>query len=163
VSSAGVIAVYRDVQIARPMRGSGYVSTPEPGREPLLATSWLSNKWEGRAPDGFTVLRGFFGGAFDEAVLERPDADLLALAHASWARRFGVEGPPELSRVVRWMRSSPQHDVGHAARVQQVEAALATLPPVALCGSGFRAVGIPDVVSDARAAVAALLRRWRAG
>ena len=163
VSSAGVLAVYRDTQVARPMRGSGYVSTPEPGRDPLLATSWLSSKWEGRAPSGYTVLRGFFGGAFDEGVLERSDAELLALAQASWARRFGVAGPPVLSRVVRWTRSSPQHEVGHAARVQRIEAALATSPPVALCGSGFRAVGIPDVVSDARAAVATLLGRWRAG
>lgn len=50
VSSAGVLAVYADAQIARPMRGSGYVSTPEAGRDSLLATSWLSSKWAGRAP-----------------------------------------------------------------------------------------------------------------
>ncbi len=162
-SSAGVLAVYRDAQIARPLRGSGYVSTPGPGRDPLLATSWLTHKWDGRAPLGFTVLRGFFGGALDEGALAGDDAALVAVAHATWARRFGVDGDPVLTRVVRWTRMSPQHEVGHAARVQHIDEALAPLPPVAVCGSGFRAVGIPDVVTDAREVTRRLLDRWRTG
>jgi protoporphyrinogen/coproporphyrinogen III oxidase len=162
VSSAGVLAVYRTSDISRPMRGSGYVSTPGPGREPLLATSWLTGKWEGRAPVGYTVLRGFFGGAFDEGVLARSDADLVQEAHDSWRGRFGINGLPTLTRVVRWDRTSPQHEVGHAARVRQIDGALADLPLVAVAGSGFRAVGIPDVIADARSAVRDLLDRWRA-
>jgi len=125
VSSAGVLAVYDSARVARPLQGSGYVSTPQPGRGSLLATSWLSHKWQGRAPDGFTVLRGFFGGALDEGVLARSDEALTALAEASWARRFGVAGGPVLSRVVRWTRGSPQHEVGHASRVARIDAALA--------------------------------------
>lgn len=162
VSSAGVLAVYRDTQVSRPLRGSGYVSTPEPGREPLLATSWLTGKWEGRAPSGYTVLRGFFGGAFDEGILDSTDDELVNRAHTAWSGRFGIAGQPELTRVVRWHRGSPQHEVGHAARVQRIEALLAPLPPVGVAGSGFRAVGIPDVVTDARLAMRALLDRWRA-
>lgn len=163
VSSAGVLAVYRDTAIARPLAGSGYVSTPGPGRDPLLATSWLTHKWAGRAPQGFSVLRGFFGGAFDEAVLANDDAALTAMAHASWETRFGVAEPPVLARVVRWTRASPQHEVGHAGRVRTVDEALDALPPLAVCGSGFRAVGIPDVVTDARTTMRRLLDRWRAG
>ena len=163
VSSAGVLAVYADSQVARPMRGSGYVSTPGASQDPLLATSWLSGKWAGRAPAGHTVLRGFFGGALDEAAVTRSDAELIDLAHTTWVRRFGVAGAPALTRVVRWNQASPQHEVGHAARVQTIDKALAVLPPVAVCGSGFRAIGIPDVVSDARATMSRLLERWRAG
>ena len=47
--------------------------------------------------------------------------------------------------------------------MRSIEEALAVLPPVAVCGSGFRAIGIPDVISDARAAMDRLLERWRAG
>lgn len=162
VSSAGVLAAYRDAQVARPLRGSGYVSTPGPGREPLLATSWLSNKWDGRTPPGFTLLRGFFGGAFDQGTLAHDDETLVAMAHAAWSTRFGIAGVPAVCRVVRWNHASPQHEVGHAARVGRIEAALAALPLVSVCGSGFRAVGIPDVVSDARGAMRHLLDRWRA-
>ncbi|BCS33727.1 protoporphyrinogen oxidase [Luteitalea sp. TBR-22] len=162
VSSAGVLAVYARTAIARPMHGSGYVSTPGPGREPLLATSWLSNKWAGRAPADRVVLRGFFGGAFDEAALAQSDETLVGIAHQTWQRRFGVEAPPLLTRVVRWTRTSPQHEVGHGARVRRIDEVLGALPSIAVCGSGFRAVGIPDVATDARAAIRTLLDRWRA-
>ncbi len=162
VSSAGVLAVYDDSVVRRPLHGSGYVSTPGPGREPLLATSWLSHKWDGRAPAGRTVLRGFFGGALDEEALARSDDALVAEAHRSWSARFDITEAPSLTRVVRWTRASPQHEVGHAARVRRIEAALDGLPPVALAGSGFRAVGLPDVIADARTAMASLLDRWRA-
>lgn len=162
VSSAGVLAVYPRSAIARPMQGSGYVSTPGPGREPLLATSWLSNKWAGRAAVDRVVLRGFFGGAFDEGALARSDDELVSLAHRTWERRFGVGADPVLTRVVRWTRMSPQHEVGHGERVRHIESALAALPPMAVSGSGFRAVGIPDVASDARTAMRTLLDRWRA-
>ncbi len=162
VSSAGVLAVYRDEQIARPLRGSGYVASPEPGRERLLATSWLTGKWDGRAPAGYTILRGFFGGAFDQAVLWLTDAALVDEAQRSWSVRFGIAGPPDVTRVVRWHRASPQHEVGHPARVRQIDARLAALPYIGVAGSGFRGVGIPDVVADARAAMRTLLDRWHA-
>ena len=81
------------------------------------------------------------------------------------ASRSGPKGasPHAHTRVVRWTRSSPQHEVGHGTRVRRIEEALAGLPPVAVCGSGFRAVGIPDVASDARDTMRSLLDRWRAG
>ncbi len=162
VSSAGVLAAYRSTDIARPLRGSGYVSTPEARGERLLATSWLTGKWAGRAPAGFTILRGFYGGACDQAALASTDEALAADAHASWARRFGVGAPAVLSRVVRWERCSPQHDVGHMARVGALDAALQSLGGLGVAGSGFRAIGIPDVISDARAEVRRLLDAWRA-
>lgn len=162
VSSAGVVAAYPDQAVARPLRGSGYVSVRQRGRDRVLATSWLSNKWAGRAPQGFTLLRGFFGGAFDEAVLASSDEELIAMAHESWTRRFGLQGAPTLTRVVRWLLASPQHEVGHAERVARIDAALETLPFIAVCGSGFRAVGIPDVIADARRTIGRLLDRWRA-
>ena len=162
VSSAGVLAVYRDAQIARPLRGSGYVTAPGPEREPLLATSWLTGKWEGRAPDGYTILRGFFGGALDEGTLSLGDSSLADLAHRSWTGRFGISGSPELARIVRWVRASPQHEVGHARRVSTIDGRLREIGNVAVAGSGFRAVGIPDVIADARAAMGQLLDRWHA-
>jgi oxygen-dependent protoporphyrinogen oxidase len=162
VSSAGVLAAYPDARVARPLPGSGYVSVRQPGRDRLVATSWMSNKWAGRAPQGFTLLRGFFGGAFDQGVLASSDEELVALAHESWTRRFGLDGAPTLTRVVRWPNASPQHEVGHAARVARIDAALDALPYAAVCGSGFRAVGIPDVIADARRTVARLLDRWHA-
>ena len=89
VSSAGVLAVYRDTQVARPMRGSGYVSTPEPGRDPLLATSWLSSKWEGRAPARLHRAAGVLRRRFRRG---RPRAH---------RRRIGRAGAGKLGTALR--------------------------------------------------------------
>lgn len=161
VSTATVLMAYRSAQITHPLAGSGYVTAAGATREPLIATSWLTGKWDGRAPRGHTLLRGFFGGALDEAVLQQSDAELAATAHVSWTRQFGIAGEPVLARVFRWDRSSPQHIVGHLERVRAVERLLAEGPPVAVVGSGFRAIGIPDVISDARSVMAGLLDRWQ--
>ncbi len=76
----------------------------------------------------------------------------------SWTRRSvsspsssGISGSPIFTRLYRWTRQSPQYEVGHLQRVAQIERRLTTLPGLFVTGSGFRAIGIPDCISDARA------------
>jgi protoporphyrinogen/coproporphyrinogen III oxidase len=57
-------------------------------------------------------------------------------------------------RVYRFTKQSPQYEVGHLERVAQIEQRLAAIPGVFVTGSGFRAIGIPDCVADARATAA---------
>ena len=60
-----------------------------------------------------------------------------------------------ITRLFRWTRQSPQYEVGHLQRVAAIDDHLAALPGVFLTGSGFRAIGIPDCIADARATAAA--------
>jgi oxygen-dependent protoporphyrinogen oxidase len=53
--------------------------------------------------------------------------------------------------LFRWTRQSPQYEVGHLQRVAAIDDHLASLPGVFVTGSGFRAIGIPDCIADARA------------
>ena len=53
--------------------------------------------------------------------------------------------------MYRWARANAQHEVGHAARLESIERALARRPGIFVTGSGFRGVGIPDCVADGRA------------
>src|SRR5690606_23014744 len=82
------------------------------------------------------------------------------LAHAHMSRWWRAGAEPRLSRVFRWHRSSPQHVVGHLDRVRELQGLLDGLPGLGVAGSGFRAVGIPDVVADARAEPSRLIERW---
>jgi oxygen-dependent protoporphyrinogen oxidase len=148
-STATVALGYRRSQIAHPMRGSGFV-VPKVEHVPLLAATWVTSKWPGRAPDGATLLRAFFGGGRDPQRLEQSDEQLIAIAREELSAILEITGPPELTRVYRWTRQSPQHEVGHLQRVARIEQRLASVPGVFLTGSGFRAIGIPDCISDAR-------------
>jgi oxygen-dependent protoporphyrinogen oxidase len=55
--------------------------------------------------------------------------------------------------VSRWPRGFPQYDVGHRARVDAVEAALAAdAPGVFVAGAAYRGLGIAACVEQARRA-----------
>ncbi len=152
-STATVAFGYQRDQIAHPMRGTGFV-VPRIERSPLLAGTWVTSKWPGRAPHGHTLLRGFLGGGRDPRRLDAPDAELIDLAREELSRLLGITGDPVLTRLFRWTRQSPQYEVGHLQRVAAIDQRLASIPGMFLTGSGFRAIGIPDCIADAREAAA---------
>ena len=59
------------------------------------------------------------------------------------------------SRLYRWTRQSPQYEVGHLQRLARIEQRLAAIPGLFTTGSGFRAIGIPDCITDGRETAAA--------
>ncbi len=149
-STATVALGYTRDQVRHPLNGTGFV-VPKIEGSPLLAGTWVSAKWPHRAPDGHVLMRAFFGGGRDPRRLEQSDAELTSLAHTEMAALTGITGDPIFSRLYRWTNRSPQFDVGHLARVEAIERALARVPGLLLAGSGFRAIGIPDCIADGRA------------
>ena len=150
-ASAGTVAfAFRRDSIAHPLNGSGFV-VPKVEGTGILAASWLSSKWPHRAPEDRLLLRTFVGGARDPQALERSDGELVARSMAALTPLIGIGGEPLFTRVYRFDRGNAQHEVGHLARMAAIERALARHPGLFVTGSGFRGVGIPDCVADARA------------
>jgi oxygen-dependent protoporphyrinogen oxidase len=149
-STATVAFGYRREQIAHAMQGTGFV-VPRVERSALLAGTWVSSKWPGRAPEGHVLLRGFLGGGRDPQRLDDSDEELIDTARTELSDLLGITGEPIITRLFRWTRQSPQYEVGHLQRVAAIDDHLASLPGVFLTGSGFRAIGIPDCIADARA------------
>jgi oxygen-dependent protoporphyrinogen oxidase len=148
-STATVAFGYQRAQIRHPLNGTGFV-VPRTERSPLLAATWVTSKWPGRAPDGCVLLRGFLGGGRDPHRLERADDELVTLARQALSDTLGIEGEPVFSRLYRYTRQSPQYEVGHLQRVSTIEHRLSHVPGLFLAGSGFRAIGIPDCIADGR-------------
>jgi oxygen-dependent protoporphyrinogen oxidase len=149
-STATVALGYTREQIAHPMQGTGFV-VPRVERSALLAGTWVTSKWPGRAPEGHVLLRGFLGGGRDPQRLEDSDEELISTVRTELSGLLGITGEPIITRLFRWTRQSPLYEVGHLQRVAAIDDHLASLPGVFLTGSGFRAIGIPDCIADARA------------
>jgi len=148
-STATVAFGYRRDQIAHPMRGSGFV-VPRVERNPLLAATWVTSKWPQRAPEGHALLRAFLGGGRDPHRLDQKDDELIEVAREALTDVMSISGAPIFSRIYRWTRQSPQYEVGHLERLATIESHLARIPGLFITGSGFRSIGIPDCVADAR-------------
>jgi oxygen-dependent protoporphyrinogen oxidase len=156
-STATVAFGFRREQIHHPLEGTGFV-VPRVERCPLLAATWVTSKWPGRAPDGSALIRAFLGGGRDPHRFDRSDEDLIEIARDALADTLDIEGDPVVTRIYRFSRQSPQYEVGHLQRVATIEQRLSSIPGLFLAGSGFRAIGIPDCIADGRAAAVAAAR-----
>ncbi len=159
-SSATVTFGYRREQIAHPLDGYGCVVPRVEGR-PLLACTFSSVKFTGRAPEGTALLRTFWGGALEPGVLDLDDTALAALAGREIGDLLGIAGAPRLVRVHRHPLAMPQYLIGHLDRVAAIEARAARHPGLALAGSAYCGVGVPDCIRSGEAAAENVLAAVR--
>ncbi len=136
VSTSTVSLAYRKF---RDLEGSGFVIRRSEGRR-ILACTWTSSKFEGRAPAGHLLVRCFVKGVVEDAA---------PAAHEEMKELIGAREDPIFSRTHSWADANPVYEVGHERRMREFEA---TLPGgLFLAGSGFHGTGIPDCVRDGRA------------
>lgn len=150
VSTATVFLGFKKRDVAHPLDATGFIVPRSMGR-PMLASTWVSSKWEHRAPSGHVLVRVFFGGAEGERLLDRDDAELAELARTELGAFVGLSGRPAFTKVFRFDKKSPQPLVGHLGRVSKVKERLAMHPGLHYCGNGFDGSGIPDCVKQAEA------------
>jgi oxygen-dependent protoporphyrinogen oxidase len=151
-SSAGVTLAWPAGAVTHPLQGSGFVVARRASSMRITACTWVSSKWTGRAPEGSVLLRAFIGGSHDPRVVELDDEELVQIAVGELTDILGIKGPPSVSSVARWRRAGAQHNVGHLARVADIEGRLESHRGLFVAGSGFRAVGIPDCIANGREA-----------
>ncbi len=150
-SSAMVTLGFPAAGLAGRLTGFGFV-VPFTERRPLLACTYASRKYPGRAPEGHELLRAFVGGARRPDLVELDDDTLVTTVRDELRALLGITTDPVLVRVDRWRRAMPQYAVGHLDRVAAIEQRAAALPGLALAGAAYRGVGIPDCVRSGEAA-----------
>lgn len=144
-SAATVFLAYRKFDVRHPLDAVGFL-VPRAENRPILACTFVSSKWDHRAPAGQILLRVFVGGAKNEAILERDDDDLVRLAQEQVLDLLGIDREPMFAKVFRFNRSSPQPHVGHIPRVRRLLARAATHRGLHIGGNGYLGTGIPDSV-----------------
>jgi oxygen-dependent protoporphyrinogen oxidase len=147
VSSAIVALGFDDPSVEARLRGFGYV-VPRAEKRAVMAMTWLSSKWAGRAPAGKALIRAFVGRAGQQELLERPDDELVTIVRRELAEVLGITAEPELVRVFRWDGGMPQYALGHLDRVEVIEDAVSRLPGIAVAGNMLRGVGLPDCIAS---------------
>ncbi len=155
-SSAVVHLAYRREHIVHPLDAFGLVVPVVEGRN-IIASSFSSVKYEGRAPQGYVLLRAFMGGALHPAIMQHDDDGLIRAARSDLDDLLGISTPPHLAVVHRWHESMAQYDVGHLESVAAMRKRIAGHKGLQLGGNGFEGVGVPDCVNAGQRAAEALL------
>lgn len=129
--------------------GFGFLVPPGPGSL-LLACTFVDQKFADRVPENGRLIRAFFGGAAAERLMRCGNDETAVVARLELARILGPMPEPQVTVVRRWPRSLPQYAVGHLERMAELDARVTALSGLWLLGNGYRGVGIPDLVRDAR-------------
>jgi oxygen-dependent protoporphyrinogen oxidase len=152
VSTATVTLAYPQSAVQRALDATGY-TVPRAEHRAVLACTWVTSKFPGRAPAGKVVFRVFIGGAGREQVARAADAELLQIARAELREVMGVDAVPEMVRIYRWPDSMPQYNLGHLERLAAIEEIVALHSGLTLAGNAYHGVGVPDcIMSGERAA-----------
>jgi oxygen-dependent protoporphyrinogen oxidase len=159
-SSVVVTHVYARSALAQPLEAFGFVVPRIEGRS-LLAASFPSVKFPGRAPEDLVPIRMFLGGALHPEVAGLTDDDLSSLAHRELRDLLKVRSEPLESHVACWPTSMPQYRVSHVQQAGAIEHLASAHRGLALAGNAYRGVGIPQCIhsgTDAAEKLAAIFK-----
>ena len=156
-SSATLNLGYKRADIRHPLDGFGFV-VPFIENRSIIACTFSSVKFAGRAPEGFVLLRVFIGGALQPEILELAETTLLERVRNDLRELLGIEAAPLFTELTRWDRAMPQYHVGHLDRVKRIDERVASLPGLALAGNAFTGPGLSDCVRSGEEAAEELLK-----
>jgi oxygen-dependent protoporphyrinogen oxidase len=167
IKHAGMVVValaYRTADVPTGMQGTGFLVPPSEQRSVKGVTyssakwSWMATMARSRASDGLVIIRASLGRLGEEALMQRDDADLVALAHRDLAEALRISRPPVASRVTRWPHALPQYSVGHTERIDRIRSRVSDVPGLELAGAAFDGVGVAAVIGSGRTAAANVLQ-----
>ena len=148
-SCAIVIMSLPKSAFTKPLQGTGFVITRST-ETPLTACTYISSKWPQTTPQDKVVLRVFLGKPTDSTVDTHSEEELCELALSEIQKILGFAGNPEWMEVVRLQKSMPQYEVGHKERVATLMKHVAEhYSGLALIGTPFKGVGMPDGIKQA--------------
>ncbi len=136
-STAIVTLAYPSEVLSRPLDGYGYVVPRIEGSD-VLACTWTSSKWPGRAPEAHALVRVYMGRFGRRDVTVDSDEELVASARREIAATLAPNTGPAIARVHRWPRGMPQYVMGSLERLGPDRA-----PPARAPGPRRRRGGLP--------------------
>ena len=160
VSTATASIAFKADQVGHDLKGFGFV-VPRAEDRPVMATTWSSSKFDGRAPAGRVLLRSFLGRAGREAAAQLDDDEMAAVVRSELRDIMGISAEPEFVEIFRWPRGMPQYRVGHVELVAHIEAAVARVPGIELAGGAYHGIGIGDCLREGSAAAERALEHVR--
>ena len=109
-ASAAVVNLgYRESDFPRAPRSFGFV-VPAIERRRIIAGSFTSLKFDGRAPAGTILVRAFVGGAMQSELMALDDAAMIEVVREEFRALLGVEAAP------LWAHGQPMARLDAAVR-----------------------------------------------
>jgi len=127
---------------------------PRREQRAIDAITFASKKMPQRSMPGYAIIRVFIGGGKPN-VVEYDEAILMSVVRRELSSLLGIEAAPKAYKIFRWQNGFPQAEVGHLELIDEIESYLPA--DVALAGSSYRGIAVPDCIRQGRYAVQKIL------
>ncbi len=154
VSTGAMAVAVKLSDIEKPVNGFGIV-VPSSENRPINAITVASTKFDHRAPEGYALLRVFFGGARSPKTMDLSDTEIESMVQAQLEDLVGLKAKPVFTRIQRWDGANPQYDVHHLDLCDKIDASLPS--GIWVTGCSYRGVGMPDCVYQSELLVERML------
>ena len=158
VSTGTISLAFKKSDMPDSVDGFGIV-IPSSENRPINAITISSTKFDQRAPEGYVLMRVFFGGSRSPQSMELDDETLLQTVRQQLREIYGIQVEPLFYRIYRWWNANPQYDLGHLERVETIESELPD--GLYVTGSAYRGVGMPDCVHQSQLIAEKVLQGYK--
>jgi oxygen-dependent protoporphyrinogen oxidase len=139
---------FRTMALGDQLSGFGYL-VPRGQGPRVLGTLWISQIFDGRAPEGGVLLTSMVGGAHDPHAVDLDDESLLAVVREDIKQAMAIMVRPYFTRIVRWPRGIPQYTLGHPERLRIIDDCLRHHPGLFVSGNSYRGISVNACVEEA--------------
>jgi protoporphyrinogen/coproporphyrinogen III oxidase len=145
----GVVSLgYRQADVAHRLNGFGFLVPRSSGLN-VLGTVWNSSLFPGRAPQDHVLLTSFVGGATNPTIVQKSPDQLVSLVHREISPLLAIQNAPVFSNVTVWPSAIPQYQLGHTARLAEVERLRAAFPGLHFAGNYLHGPAVGTCVEQA--------------
>lgn len=139
---------YRRSDVGHNLAGFGFLIPRSSGLN-ALGSVWNSSLFPGRAPEGYALLTSFVGGATNPQIVQKSPDELAGLLHREISPILSIRNQPVFSNVTIWQRALPQYNLGHTARLAELEKLRADFPGLHFTGNYLNGPAIGTCVESA--------------
>ncbi|MBK7793141.1 MAG: protoporphyrinogen oxidase [Betaproteobacteria bacterium] len=152
---AVVAAAFRRADVVHSCEGFGFL-VPRKERRKVLGSLFSTSMFANRGPEGTVLFTTFAGGRRDPEIAAMADDAVVRIVRGELEALVGAGGPPLWTEVVRWPQAIPQYDLGHLARIGQIEQAERELPGLLFCANYKGGVSVSDCIKNGHGVAATL-------
>lgn len=138
---------YKKEKIRRDLDGFGFL-IPFRERRKILGTLWDSSIFPNRAPHGHVLLRTMIGGARMSDLAVEDERKLVRIVTDELNDIMGISSEPDFVKVYTHRKGIPQYVVGHAERIEQIDALSRKFRHFYITGNAYRGIGVNDCIEN---------------
>ena len=141
---APVLVVHVAVKYGTLPEGFGFL-VPKKENKRILGVIFSSNLFEGRSPEGKSLITVYLGGATDPEIIEYEDEAIVNVLERELRETVDIRDW-DLLKITRWKKGIPQYTVGYGRYLELANSIEKEQPGLFLSGNYLYGVSVADCI-----------------